>query len=206
MSLSYVGACGAIAEYRSDALVVVTMGTMVVWPQVASEDLYVSSVPMMGGASCLGLGLAIAQPERPVFVLDGDGSLLMQLGSLVTIAKHQPRNFLHFVFDNGVWYSNGGYVPHPGAAKTDFVGLALAAGYRSAHRADSREELSQGLAQWVTEPGPTLIQVSVDRLTDAGLPAEFGPDSPQPFMPDDQFTRMGDEGRRMRRALTDGNL
>ena len=61
----------------------------------------------MGSASTIGLGIALAQPQRKVIVVDGDGSLLMQLGSLVTIAGAAPANFFHFVFENGVYETSG---------------------------------------------------------------------------------------------------
>ena len=61
----------------------------------------------MGGASSLGLGLALARPDRRVIVFDGDGSLLMQLGSLATIAGAAPRNLVHFLFKNGVYHTSG---------------------------------------------------------------------------------------------------
>ena len=61
----------------------------------------------MGGASSLGLGMALARPDRRVLVLDGDGSLLMQLGSLATVAGAAPRNLVHFLFKNGVYHTSG---------------------------------------------------------------------------------------------------
>ena len=68
-----------------------------------------------------------ASPDRRVIVLDGDGSLLMNLGSLVTIAAAAPKNLVHFVCDNGSYEANGGHpIPNP---KVDFAGLARSAGY-----------------------------------------------------------------------------
>ena len=75
------------------------------------------------------LGLALANPEREVIVFDGDGSLLMNLGSLVTVANAAPRNFHHFVFENGVYEVNGAH-PIPGQNQVDFAAMARAAGYR----------------------------------------------------------------------------
>src|SRR5262252_1516222 len=89
-----------IAAGRGDAICVPTMTTSPSWRTIAPDDLSVTCVGFMGGASSLGLGLALARPERRVVVLDGDGSLLMQLGSLATIAGGAPRNLLHLVFKN----------------------------------------------------------------------------------------------------------
>src|SRR2546428_9011659 len=85
----------AIAAARGDAICVPTMTTAPAWRTIAPNDLSVGCVGFMGGASSLGLGLALARPDRRVLVFDGDGSLLMQLGSLATVAGAGPRNPLH---------------------------------------------------------------------------------------------------------------
>src|SRR5262249_41701602 len=82
-------------------------------------------------APTLGLGVALARPDVPVWILDGDGSLAMQLGSLLTIASAAPRRFLHVVLNNGV-YDTSGAQPVPGEGQASFVGLAEAAGYARA--------------------------------------------------------------------------
>ena len=92
----------AIAAARGDALCVPTMTTAPAWSTIAPDDLSVTCAGFMGGASSIGLGLALARPERRVIVFDGDGSLLMQLGSLATIAGARPRNLVHLLFKNGV--------------------------------------------------------------------------------------------------------
>ena len=99
------GVLGAIAAARGDAICVPTMTTAPAWRTLAPDDLSVTCVGFMGGASALGLGLALACPDRRVVVFDGDGSLLMQLGSLATIAGARPRNLTHLVFKNGVYHT-----------------------------------------------------------------------------------------------------
>ena len=81
----------------------------------------------MGLASSMGLGIALSQPERQVIVLDGDGSILMNLGGLTTLARYRPRNLVHVVFDNESLLSVGGF-PTATATGSDLAGVAAAAG------------------------------------------------------------------------------
>lgn len=81
----------------------------------------------MGLASSTGLGLALCMPDQKVFVLDGDGSLLMNLGSLSTMARYRPKNLIHIVFDNESLLSVGGFPTATGTG-TDLEGIARAAG------------------------------------------------------------------------------
>ncbi len=81
----------------------------------------------MGLASSMGLGIALSKPDRQVVVLDGDGSILMNLGGLTTLARYRPRNLVHVVFDNQSLLSVGGF-PTATATGTDLAGIAAAAG------------------------------------------------------------------------------
>ena len=81
----------------------------------------------MGLASSLGLGIALARPEARVIVIDGDGSVLMNLGGLTTLARYRPRNLLHLIFDNESLLSVGGF-PTATSTGTDLAGVAAAAG------------------------------------------------------------------------------
>ena len=81
----------------------------------------------MGLASSMGLGIALSKPDRQVVVLDGDGSVLMNLGGLTTLARYRPRNLVHVVFDNESLLSVGGF-PTATATGTDLAGVAAAAG------------------------------------------------------------------------------
>jgi phosphonopyruvate decarboxylase len=122
-----------IAAARGNAICVPTMTTSPAWREIAPDDLSVGCVGFMGGASSLGLGLALARPERRVVVFDGDGSLLMQLGSLATIAGARPRNLVHLLFKNGVYHTSGSQ-EIPGGLTVDFVTMARGAGYRNRAR------------------------------------------------------------------------
>src|SRR5476649_1270187 len=94
-----------LARHRGDAVVVATYQAAFDWMRIAPHALNYVSIGAMGQASSHALGLALGRPDRRVIVLDGDGSLLMNLGTLVTIAAAAPRNLLHFVCENGVYES-----------------------------------------------------------------------------------------------------
>jgi phosphonopyruvate decarboxylase len=100
----------------------------------------------MGCVASLGLGIALARPERPVVVLDGDGSLLMRLGALASVAAYAPRNLLHIVLDNGTHDSTGGQPTLSPAL--DLVGAARALGYRRARSASDLDELVELVRGW----------------------------------------------------------
>jgi phosphonopyruvate decarboxylase len=134
------------------------MTTMPAWRALAPKALSVKCAGFMGGASSLGLGLALARPGRRVVVLDGDGSLLMQLGSLATIAGAAPRNLVHLVFRNGVYHSSGAQ-PIPGAPSVDFVGMALAAGYRDAFAVRELDDFRRRLPRLLSAEGPLLAEL-----------------------------------------------
>lgn len=128
----------------------------------------------MGLTHALGLGLAVAQPERTVAVLDGDGSLLMGLSGLATIAVEQPANFLHLVLDNGAWGNTGGQGTHT-AMGVRLDDVASACGYVRTTRTRDVAGLRDALTDYRNEPMCSLILVEI-RLQDPG-PA---PDQPDP--------------------------
>src|SRR5947207_3913237 len=98
----------------------------------------------MGLASSMGLGIALAMPEHKVIVLDGDGSLLMNLGTLSTMARYKPGNLLHIVFDNESLLSVGGF-PTATSTGTDLAGIARASGVPCVMKADTIESLTTGV-------------------------------------------------------------
>src|SRR6058998_1797769 len=93
----------APARHTTDEVVVATYSSAVEWNELNPRVLNYFSMGAMGLASSHGLGLALARPDRRIVVLDGDGSLLMNLGSLVTIAAVAPKNLVHFVCQNGTY-------------------------------------------------------------------------------------------------------
>ena len=155
-----------ISRHRDKAIVVTVFTTNREWPQVsANPDLDLPLNGAMGKASSLGLGLALAQPGRKVIVLDGDGSLLMNLGSLVTIANMAPPNLIHFVFENGIYRTTGGQ-PIPNAGKFSFKGLAREAGYANVHEFDDLASLENNMETILNQIGPTFVCLKVPPATD----------------------------------------
>jgi phosphonopyruvate decarboxylase len=115
----------------------------------------------MGSASTIALGIALARPERKVIIVDGDGSLLMQLGSLVTIAGAAPPNLFHFVFENGV-YETSGSQPLPAEGRFDLTGMARAAGYAHTARFDDAARFSSALPELLRRQGPVFVSIRTE--------------------------------------------
>ena len=115
----------------------------------------------MGLAFPIALGVALAQPKRRVFALEGDGSLLRQLGSLSTIATLAPKNLTMVVMDNGIYQITGAQ-PTPAAALTDIVAVALASGIASSAWAADEEDFERLIEQSLAGDSPTLIGVRID--------------------------------------------
>jgi len=121
----------------------------------------------MGLASSTGLGLALCLPKRSVIVFDGDGSLLMNLGSLTTIARYRPRNLVHVVFDNESLLSVGGF-PTATSTGTDLEGIARAAGIPRAVTVRSVENFRTALTDAVHGNELTTIIAKVEATGPSG--------------------------------------
>ena len=91
----------------------------------------------MGLASSIGLGLAMHLPKERIVVLDGDGSVLMNLGTLATMARYRPKNLVHIIFDNGSLLSTGGFDSHTSSGITDLAAIAKGAGLEHVSLVDS---------------------------------------------------------------------
>jgi len=115
----------------------------------------------MGLAFPIALGVALAQPGRRVFALEGDGSLLMQLGTLSTIATLAPKNLTMVVMDNGIYQITGAQ-PTPAAAAADIVAIALASGIANSAWAADEDDFERLIEQSLTAQTPTLIGVRID--------------------------------------------
>lgn len=164
-------------------IVVPSMGSAREWMALGpTSDLDVVLVPSaMGHATSVGLGLALAQSARQVIVLSGDGSLLMNLGTLVTISAQAPPNLLVIVFVNGVYEVTGAQVT-PGAASgranadsLDFGEIATSCGIRSVFRFSTLDQWRNGIHDALSATGPTFVTLDV-----LPVPGAVGPTSPGP--------------------------
>ena len=123
----------------------------------------------MGLAFPIALGVAIAQPQRRVIALEGDGSLLMQLGCLSTIAALGPSNLTLIVMDNGIYQITGGQ-PTPAAARSDVVAIAQGCGLAASAWAEDEEDFVRRSAAALAADKPTLIAVRIDDSPGVGKP------------------------------------
>lgn len=168
-------AVAELVRHRGDSLSIVTMQPTSPWIAARQhEHRNLNLLGSMGSAGSIGLGLALSRPDDPILILDGDGSLLMQLATLVSIAGEGPSNLYHVVFENGT-YETSGAQPVPGREVMDWCGLALAAGYRQAVRFDSVDAMATGLPQVLAEPGPALIALVISGQGEVEVPADVEP-------------------------------
>lgn len=151
----------ALARHVTDEIVVSSYSSAHDWIAIADRPLNHFSHGAMGLASSHGLGLALGLPERRVVVLDGDGSLLMNLGTLVTIAGAAPKNLLHFVCQNGTYEANGGH-PLPNR-DVDFAGIARSAGIRACHAFSELPAFEAQVGALLKEQGPVFAVLKVEQ-------------------------------------------
>ena len=158
----------AIAAELGDALVVSSAGaTTLEWNALRPSDGNFR-VRTLGLCSSIALGMALGLPHRKVIALDGDGSLLMNLCSLPTIARMNPKNLIHIVFDNQA-YEASGCGETATARGSDLVGIALAAGIKRALWANSVDDFTAAISQAVKGNELTFIGARVD-ITRATVP------------------------------------
>jgi phosphonopyruvate decarboxylase len=170
-----VEALAPVRDLRSDDdVVVTTMSSAKVWMDMGpAHPLDLVFVPScMGHATSYGLGMALAMPQRRVVVCNGDGSMLMSLGSLVTIAAESPPNLVVIIMDNGVYEVTGG---QPVPARPDFAGLARASGIANVHRFTDATAWAEA-AMEILDAGTTTVVV----LDIQPEPARPAPKSPGP--------------------------
>lgn len=160
---------------RDEDVVVTTMSPARDWMTLPQHPLDLVLVPSaMGHATSIGLGLALAQPGRRVIVCNGDGSMLMNLGSLISITAARATNLVVLVFDNGVYEVTGAQpIPSPGAV--DFVAIARGSGFASVFEYGDLDQWRDDVERVLNAPGPTLALLHVEPVL--GIP---GPRSPGP--------------------------
>src|SRR6266436_4134698 len=150
-----------LARHIADEIVIASYSGAVEWNELNPRALNYFSIGAMGLGSSHGLGLALGRPDKRIVVLDGDGSLLMNLGSLVTIAAAAPKNLVHFAVQNGTYEANGAH-PIPNT-KADFAAMARAAGYAQVHDFAELANFEQQAGHVLREAGPVFATLHVER-------------------------------------------
>lgn len=151
----------AFARRRKDEIVVAVYTAAQEITHIAPNDLNYTFVGAMGQGSSHALGLALGRPDKKIVVFDGDGSLLMNLGSLVTIANQAPKNYIHCLCENGCYETNGS-VPIPRAGQVRFVDLAKSAGYRKTYEISDLTDWEKMLPDILKEDGPIFVDLKVE--------------------------------------------
>ncbi len=155
-------ALGAIYSRLERSVVVTIMGAVAAELQsLGHRPNFFYLQHAMGLASSLGLGIALTRPELRVIVLDGDGSILMNLGGLTTLARYRPRNLLHIVFDNESLLSVGGF-PTATSTGSDIAAIAAAAGVPHTATVATVEALSTAVDRALDANDLTTIVAKVD--------------------------------------------
>lgn len=147
----------------------------------------INSVPLMGGAAGLGLGLALAQPHRKVIVMDGDASLLMELGGLATVAQQAPQNLLHCVVNNGTQFTGLDNMKAP-IPEFQFAEVARKVGYMHTERIADGAVWAERFPLLLAMKGPIFVELIVEPV-----PQQTKDGFEQAELPQNQFYRMGDE-------------
>jgi thiamine pyrophosphate-dependent acetolactate synthase large subunit-like protein len=175
-----------VAAHRGENIVLTTMTAVGAWPQLSDTPLDFAYMPSaMGQGPALGLGLALAQSRRGVIVLNGEGSMLMNLGTLVTLAHH-PANVYLLILDNGLYEVTGGQ-PTAGTGHADFAALARGAGVRRTYTFATLDDWRAGVAEALSAPGPVVIWLHIE--------GRLGQSTPTPPRP------MADQIQRLQSAL-----
>src|SRR5215831_12293707 len=174
VAMTHCEALEVLAKERGQHIVLTTHGSVDLWVSLSDTPLDFSYVPAaMGQGPALGLGLALAQSRHGVVVVTGDGSVLMNLGCLVTLANYRADLYL-IVIDNGVYEVTGGQ-PTPGAGRTDFAGLARACGLERVYACRSAAEWRLVAADALSGPGPVVVWVQVEARPDQKAPTAMRP-------------------------------
>lgn len=159
---------------RATDVVITTMGPAREWMAHGAQPLDLIFVPSaMGHATSFGLGLAVAQPARRVIVCNGDGSMLMNLGSLVTIAAAGAENLTVVVFNNGVYEVTGAQPTPNSVANVEFATIARGCGIESVHHFGSNDAWDAAAPSIVAGRGPHVVILDV-----APMLGKPGPKSP----------------------------
>ncbi|MEX2186291.1 MAG: thiamine pyrophosphate-dependent enzyme [Pirellulales bacterium] len=166
-AMPLISALEALRDVRGDRAVITSMGSAREWPRISQHPLDFHYIPStMGGVIPLGVGLALARPEREFVVLCGDGSLLMNLGTLVTVAASGAANLAIVLLNNSVYEVTGGQATAGASANVDFGRVAEDCGIRTVRAFDDADIWRAEAAATLGLAGPRFIELSVAAVTD----------------------------------------
>ena len=187
-----------IANQRTDEIVVTTMGTTVPWGKISTHPLdYASVGSAMGHAADFALGIALAKPDKKVIVLNGDGSMLMCLGTLATITalNTPPPNYLLFVCDNGTYEVTGNQPVPAGNAGFSWTTIAKGVGFEKVYEFDNSDVLDAALPKIWSETGPTFVNLKIVQAHEP--PPDRWGGFPYPYLQES----LAESTRKLREAL-----
>lgn len=161
-------AMAAILELLNDQPVIICNGFPSREAQkIADRPTHFYMIGSMGVAAAIGLGVALSKPDKQVVVFDGDGNVLMGMGTLATVGFLKPKNFIHIVFDNEVYGSTGNQPTISNVVRLEQV--AKAAGYVHVERVREREDIVYEFKDLLKKDGPSMLLIKVNELAeDAG--------------------------------------
>jgi thiamine pyrophosphate-dependent acetolactate synthase large subunit-like protein len=170
VAMPVVAALQVLIDLRdSDQLIVTNQASARIWPRLSRHPLDFHYNPStMGGAIPLAVGLAMAQPRRQVLVVSGDGALLMNLGSLVTVSGTGITNLTIVVLENRLYEVTGGQKTPAAGTAVDFAGLARAAGFPTVESFHDLTDWQSRAMKTLSFPGPRFISLEVEPT-----PSEF---------------------------------
>ena len=155
-----------LSERDDETVVVTTMGSVAPWARMSDSALdFPSAGSAMSHAADFAMGVALAQPHRSVWCLNGDGSMLMSLGTLVTICQTPAPNLVLFVLQNDTFEVTGNQ-PIPGAGKIDLPRMAKAAGFPQVHEFDRPDRLAEELSAVLARTGPIFVNLRIESGTE----------------------------------------
>jgi len=172
--MTRLDALKAIYPSLDDVVVVTIMGAVAAELQsIGHRPNFFYLQHAMGLASSMGLGIALARPELPVVVFDGDGSVLMNLGGLTTLARYRPKNLVHVIFDNESLLSVGGF-PTATATGSDLAAIAAAAGVPRTATVRTLEEFVAAFDAARRANELTCLVAKVDAVGPAAFVTDLG--------------------------------
>src|SRR5262245_20331128 len=167
-------AIGAVYDRLADRVVVTIMGAVAAELQsIGHRPNFFYLQHAMGLASSMGLGIALSRPDRQVIVLDGDGSVLMNLGGLTTLARYRPKNLVHVVFDNESLLSVGGF-PTATSTGSDLAGIAKAAGVPRTTTVRTIDEFVKAFDEALAAGELSTIVAKVEAVGPAAFVTDLG--------------------------------